>query len=424
MSEVVTAFLRHCGEVLLLRRGDAVGTYPGRWGGVSGYVEPETDDPVDDARRELREEVGAAAPTLVRRGEPLSVADDGRSWRVHPFLFETDDRTVDPNEEVADWEWAPPPAMSDRETVPKLWAAYRRVGPTPATVAADERHGAAYLSVRTLEALRDGAAAVAAGGGADDEHALADLVADLRTARPGMAAPRNRLHRVLAEVDPAADRERLVERAHEAVDAALTADAAAGTAAADALPERVATLSYSETVRAALRAAAPAEVVVAESCPGGEGVDLARALRADGLDATLVPDAALAHVLGTGRVDAAVVGADAVGPDGRVVNKVGTRGLALACDAADRPLYVVAAGDKVAPAPASDWEPALGDRSEAVGVDGDEVPAETPLYDATPADCEAVTLVTEDGPLDGDGSDALARRHRERAAAAEAWLER
>ncbi|ELK44964.1 translation initiation factor aIF-2B subunit alpha, partial [Haloferax sp. BAB-2207] len=39
MPHVVTVFLRHDGRVLLTRRSDAVGTYQGRWAGVSGYVE-------------------------------------------------------------------------------------------------------------------------------------------------------------------------------------------------------------------------------------------------------------------------------------------------------------------------------------------------------------------------------------------------
>ena len=36
---VVTCFLRHGTEVLLVRRSDAVGFYQEQWGGVSGYAE-------------------------------------------------------------------------------------------------------------------------------------------------------------------------------------------------------------------------------------------------------------------------------------------------------------------------------------------------------------------------------------------------
>ena len=36
---VVTCFLEHGGEIPLLRRSQRVGTYKGRWAGVSGYIE-------------------------------------------------------------------------------------------------------------------------------------------------------------------------------------------------------------------------------------------------------------------------------------------------------------------------------------------------------------------------------------------------
>jgi len=38
-TEVVTAFLRHGPDVLLFERSDAVGSYPGRWGGVAGHAD-------------------------------------------------------------------------------------------------------------------------------------------------------------------------------------------------------------------------------------------------------------------------------------------------------------------------------------------------------------------------------------------------
>ncbi|MDX1746036.1 MAG: NUDIX domain-containing protein, partial [Halobacteriales archaeon] len=52
---VVTVFLRNAGDVLLLKRSDAVGTYQSRWGAVSGYAE---GDPDAAARWEIGEETG------------------------------------------------------------------------------------------------------------------------------------------------------------------------------------------------------------------------------------------------------------------------------------------------------------------------------------------------------------------------------
>ena len=119
-------------EVLLLRRSQQVGTYRGRWAGVSGYLEEA--DPLAQAYREMEEEAGLARDevTLLRAGEPLVVldAEADRRWIVHPFLFE-----VRPDAQVrVDWEhtearWVRPEEVSAFETVPQLAEALMRVYP-------------------------------------------------------------------------------------------------------------------------------------------------------------------------------------------------------------------------------------------------------------------------------------------------------
>jgi len=260
-THVVTCLLRHDGRVLLPRRSDAVGTYAGRWAGVSGYVEGDPADALADARREIREETGLDA-ALVRAGDPLDVDDGDRAWTVHPFLFEAADRDVCPNEELADWEWVHAPATCDRETVPGLWAAYRRVAPTVASVRADRDHGSTWLSIRALEVLRDRATT------ADDWATVAAVARDLRDARPAMAAVANRVNRAMSEAGRTVDAVR--QAAATTLDDAARADREAAAHAADLLDGPVATLSRSGTAIAALREAG-VPVVVGESRPGREG---------------------------------------------------------------------------------------------------------------------------------------------------------
>ena len=135
-AKVVTCFLlrRSPGgdEVLLLRRSQQVGTYRGRWAGVSGYLEEA--DPLAQAYREMEEEAGLGPDevTLLRAGDPLVVVDTeaGRRWIVHPFLFE-----VRPDAQVRiDWEhtearWVRPEEVSAFDTVPQLAEALTRVYP-------------------------------------------------------------------------------------------------------------------------------------------------------------------------------------------------------------------------------------------------------------------------------------------------------
>ena len=135
-AKVVTCFvLRRTpagDEVLLLRRSQQVGTYRGRWAGVSGYL--EVSDPLAQAYREIEEETGLTQDemTLLQTGEPLEVLDAqaGRRWTVHPFLFE-----VRPDAQVrVDWEhtearWVRPEEVFAFETVPQLAEVLMRVYP-------------------------------------------------------------------------------------------------------------------------------------------------------------------------------------------------------------------------------------------------------------------------------------------------------
>ncbi|WP_247730503.1 NUDIX domain-containing protein [Halovivax limisalsi] len=446
-DHVVTAFLRNRGEILVCRRSDAVGTYPGAWGGVSGFAEADPDAQV---RVEIREETGMPDETVsfVRSGRQLPVSDPDidREWVVHPYLFDVDTREIELSEEHTEAAWIPPTdlAVGDRETVPKLWETYERVAPTVRSIAADDEHGAAWLSIRALAVLRDRAGLLVREREsgpesvtdteshvpdttlADERAELADLAERLLEARPSMAVLRNRVNRAMAEAagtsgngadgsdapggSDGADwgAEAVLESTIAGIERAVDADATAAERASEFATGRVLTLSRSGTVREALRAGEPDRLFVAESRPGGEGVTVAEAL-ADETSVTLCTDAAVAHVLATESIDAVLAGADTILPDGRVVNKTGTRAAALAAANEGVPVYAVAASEKVSTREAVNLE--SGDR-EAV-YDGDApIDVVNPTFDVTPA--AAVTgIVTEDGVLEPAKVGAVATRLRE-----------
>jgi len=136
-ASVVTCFLlRRSGddEILLLRRSQRVGTYRGRWAGVSGYIEEA--DPLTQAYMEIEQETGLAREDvqLLCTGEPLEVVDAEaeRRWIVHPFLFEV----REPARVRTDWEhsetrWIRPKEIFQYETVPQLPETLMRVYPLP-----------------------------------------------------------------------------------------------------------------------------------------------------------------------------------------------------------------------------------------------------------------------------------------------------
>jgi ribose 1,5-bisphosphate isomerase len=422
-AAVVTCFPRHDAEVLLFLRADDAETYPGRWGTVTGYVEHA--DPLATARMEIREETTLTDFELARRGDPFEIRDEdiGRTWEIHPFLFDAGSRDVRTNEETARAEWTTPTEMLRRETVPDLWTSYDRVRPTPETVAADDEHGSAYISIRAMAVLRDEAALAARRGGVAAERgegldAVHDTAEALLGARPSMAAPRNRVNRAVSGASTPAEAE---HAAIEGIEHALEADDRAAERAVDRIEGHVLTLSRSGTVLAALNGGVEspgsvATVTVAESRPAREGIGVAEELDAAGLDVRVCTDAAVAHLLADGGIDAVLVGADTVLPDGRVVNKTGTRGVAIAADREGVPVHAAAASDKIS----TESNPHLESGPPDAVYDGREgIEAVNPTFDVTPADC-VDALITERGALSADGIGAVAAEFRGLAS----WRER
>ena len=417
-TPVVTVFLRHRGDVLLLRRSEDVGSYPGKWGAVAGHV--EQDDPRASALAEIEEETGLTERdvSLVRQGPSFPVTDEERDtrWHVHPFLFDAHTREVETNWETADVEWAAPTTLLRRDTVPELWTSYRRVAPSIVELTRDTSHGSAYLSLRALEVLRDRAGLLATTDAPDIEDARARLVDTARRlldARPSMAALANRIHRVMHESHPEPTAAAVEENAHTAIGRALDTDAEAARRAADQIAgDRVLTLSRSGTVLDALRHADPApSVVVATSQPGGEGVGVAEALTDAGLDVTLIPDAAVATTLATGAVDAVLVGADTVRPSGTVVNKVGTRSAALAARREDVSFYAACAVDKVSVEADGSATETADPRTVYDGPAPLEIAA--PRFDETPPDLVTGGIITDRGLQASDDISTLADELRQ-----------
>jgi translation initiation factor 2B subunit (eIF-2B alpha/beta/delta family) len=141
-------------------------------------------------------------------------------------------------------------------------------------------------------------------------------------------------------------------------------------------------------------------------------VAVAEALAADH-DVTLTTDANAAGALAD--ADTLLVGADAVLPDGSVVNKVGTRTAATVAAREGVPVVVACASAKVAPAGTEGFDAEPRDPAEL--YDGDApVTVVNPTFDRTPAALVDV-VATERGTLDAAAIRSVADAH----AGAAAW---
>ena len=118
-KHVVTCIVRNKGRILLLQRSNKVGSYRGRWAGVSGYVEHGEEEEAA-ARRELQEEIGRGKASLAKRIEPQRFRDGEVVWCVHAFLFDVKDRSVRIDWEHQSLEWVVPEDVAKYQTVPGL----------------------------------------------------------------------------------------------------------------------------------------------------------------------------------------------------------------------------------------------------------------------------------------------------------------
>lgn len=86
-------------------------------------------------------------------------------------------------------------------------------------------------------------------------------------------------------------------------------------------------------------------VVVCESRPKFEGRLTAESLAKSGIKTELITDAMMGIFIS--KVDAAIIGADSILKNGNVINKVGSKSLALLCKQYRKPFFVVSTKSKL-----------------------------------------------------------------------------
>jgi methylthioribose-1-phosphate isomerase len=165
----------------------------------------------------------------------------------------------------------------------------------------------------------------------------------------------------------------------------------------------------------------PLAIFADETRPFLQGARLtAWELRHDGLDVTILPDAAAPSLIARGRVQGVVVGADRIAANGDVANKVGTYPLALACRAHGVPFLVAAPTTTIdlatpdgASIPIEERDgrevlelPLPGGGSVSLAPSG--VTALYPAFDVTPA-ALVDAIITERGVSLPPHAEALAR---------------
>ena len=208
--------------------------------------------------------------------------------------------------------------------------------------------GASHLARVALDSLAEYAAVPAPTHDALRAELL-DFADELASVRPSMTAIHNlvaRWRQSVAEHEGELDalREYALGQAHGVRNWADAATDATVRNAVNRIGDRrrLMTHSISSTVSRVLTRVPRAGLtaIVTESRPGLEGWNLAAALAQDGIRVTYITDAQAGIFVE--QADVVLFGADAILADGSVVNKAGTRLIALAAREAGVPVYVCA----------------------------------------------------------------------------------
>ncbi|KFX93396.1 hypothetical protein O988_06846 [Pseudogymnoascus sp. VKM F-3808] len=370
---------------VLFKRSQEVSSYRGKWAVCSGTIEPTDASPLAAALREISEETQLAPPSisLLRRGRPFTLRDETIStdWTIHPFAFllASPDVPITIEHEHTEYTFVTPSQLSEYDTVPALADTTLRVLPggeiedALRTLRTDHTSGATALATLALLTLRRAllpphSTAPTTVAQWRATRLLAWTLA--KSARPAMApaieaAVFGALERISLSIGGPGNKEDLqlalealpiggfrevatkaIEDVMDAREEAVVNLASKFTACVQhsagyqaaftgERPVTLVILSASASVAACVAELARASavtkmgvrVLVLESRPGFEGVEIARAvLDLVGSDAEvevqILTDAGVGWAVG--EADFVVLGADRVTGEGDVSNKTGS----------------------------------------------------------------------------------------------------
>lgn len=218
-------------------------------------------------------------------------------------------------------------------------------------VAKDKQSGAVTLASKSIDIYIQYLENVETLDKTDFLNALLKLSTLLQNAQPSMTSISNVVDFVLNHIIQSEDaslsdvKQLLLSSLQTLKNSLITAKTKIAQNALSCIPDNsvIITLSESSTVEEVIKCAHAAgkvsRVIIAESRPLLEGLNLADRLLKFGVPVTIIVDAAIGFFCKD--ADIAVVGADTVQRDASVVHKIGTYPLALACYDHNKPFYIV-----------------------------------------------------------------------------------
>jgi 8-oxo-dGTP diphosphatase len=129
IAPVLTIFVMHKDKLLILKRGNKVQTYKGKWNSVAGYL----DEPVPLEKKvleELREELNIFKKDIVniKYAKPYKTTDKkiNKTWLIHLVLVHIKSKKIKIDWEHTAFAWIDPSALTNYDIVPSLSKSWKK----------------------------------------------------------------------------------------------------------------------------------------------------------------------------------------------------------------------------------------------------------------------------------------------------------
>ncbi len=120
-APVVNSVLECAGKILLVRRSEKLGFYPGLWSGITGFLDDEKN-PEDKLKEEIREELGIGDDNLgqIESALPFEIEDTrySKRWTIHPLKAILLTKEVELNWEAEEYVWISPEKIYEYNLLP------------------------------------------------------------------------------------------------------------------------------------------------------------------------------------------------------------------------------------------------------------------------------------------------------------------
>ncbi len=120
-APVINSVIECAGEILLVRRSDKLGFYPGLWSGITGFLDDEKN-PENKLKEEIWEELGIASDKLgpIESAPPFETEDArySKTWTVYPLRAVLSTKEVKLNWEAEEYAWILPEKIYEYNLMP------------------------------------------------------------------------------------------------------------------------------------------------------------------------------------------------------------------------------------------------------------------------------------------------------------------